>query len=85
MLVSQRVVFKKVVIIHGKDGFYKIKRSLFNIPNKTEGIKCNVFPRGADNNGLVLVKLNIDLKYRGYFYYQPIKPSVVYNALRFCH
>ena len=82
ILVSQRILFKKIVIMHGKGEFSKIKGSICNIPVEAGGV-CKVLPRAADSNGLIIVKLKRDLKYRGHVYFEPVRPLAVYNALRY--
>ena len=50
--------------MHGKGEFAKIKGSIRNILIETANI-CNNLPIPADSNGLIVVKLKGDLKYRG--------------------
>ena len=59
-----RIIFKKLAIMHGKGEFAKIKGSICNILIETANI-CNNLPIPADSNGLIVVKLKGDLKYRG--------------------
>ena len=40
-------------------------------------------PRPADSNGLIVVRLKRDLKYRGCVYFEPVRPSVIYQALNY--
>ena len=47
-----------------------------NIPIETANI-CNILPRPADSNRLIAVKLKRDLKYRGYVYFEPVRPNVI--------
>ena len=39
--------------------------------------------RYADSNGLIVVKLKQDLKYRGYVYFEPVCSNVIYQALNY--
>ena len=55
VLISRRILFKKVTIMP-KGKFPKLKGSICNVPIDPADI-VNVFPRGADSNGLVVVKL----------------------------
>ena len=55
VLISRRILFKKVIAPKGK--FLKLKGSICNVPIDTADI-VNVLPRGADSNGLVVVKLS---------------------------
>ena len=40
-------------------------------------------PRLADSNGLIEVKLKWELKYRGYVYFKPVRPNVIYQTLNY--
>ena len=66
--------------MHGKGEFSKIKGSICNIPIEARNV-CNILPRLAVSNGLVLVKLKRDLKCRAHVYFKPVCPHVVYQAL----
>ena len=68
--------------MHGKGEFTKIKGSIRNIPNEA-AIICNILPRPADLNELIVVKLKRDLKLRGYVYFEPVRPNVIYHALNY--
>ena len=68
VLISKRLLFKKIAIMHGKGEFSKIKGSICNIPVEAANI-CNILPRPAVSNGLIVVKLKRDLKYRGHVYF----------------
>ena len=76
VLISKRILFKKVAIMHGKGEFGKLKRNICNIPVETDTV-CNVLPRPVNNNGLVLVKLKRYLRYWRYVYFKPIRPSAI--------
>ena len=65
ILVSQIILFKKVLIMHGKGQFAKIKGNIFNVPIETSNI-FKVLPRPTDSNRLILVKLKRHLKYQGH-------------------
>ena len=62
--------------MHGKGEFSKIKGSICNVPIETANV-CNILPRPAVANGLILVKLKRDLKYRGHVYFEPVRPHIV--------
>ena len=68
--------------MHGKGEFAKIKGSICNVPTETSNI-CNILPRPADANGLIVVKSKRDLKYRGYVYFEPICRNVICQALNY--
>ena len=50
--------------MHGQGKFSKIKGSICNIHTEPTNI-CNILPRLAIFNALIVVKLTQDLKYRG--------------------
>ena len=54
--------------MHGKGEFSKIKESICNIPVEVANV-CNFLPRTSVSNGLIVVKLKRDLKYRGHVYF----------------
>ena len=56
VLISKRILFKKIAIMHGKGEIFKIKGSICNIPIEAANI-CNILPRLAVSNGLI-----VDLK-----------------------
>ena len=66
--------------MHGKGSFSKIEGSVCNIPIEAANI-WNILPRPADSNGLIVIKLKRDLKYRGYIYFESVCPNVMYKAL----
>ena len=82
ILVSQRILFKKVVIMHGKGEFAKIKGSICNVPIGISNI-CKVLPRPADSNGLIFVRLKRHLNYWGHIIFEPVIPTFVYEPVRF--
>ena len=51
--------------MYGKGEFSKTIRTICNIPIESANI-CSVLQRQAGYNGLIVVKLKPDLKYRGY-------------------
>ena len=80
VLISKRILSKKIAITHGKGEFSKIKGSICNIPIEVENV-CNILPRTSVSNGLIVVKLKWDLKYRGHVYFEPVRLHVIYQAL----
>ena len=82
ILISRGIIFKKIAIMHGKWEFAKSKGSICNIPIETANV-CNILPSHADSNELIVVKLKRDLKYRGYVYFEPVCPDVIYQGLNY--
>ena len=66
VLIAKRILFKKVVIMP-KGNFPKIKGAICNVPMETEDV-CNVLPRPACSNGLLLLKLKRKLVYVAMFF-----------------
>ena len=64
ILISKRIIFKKIATMNRKEEFAKIKGIICNIPIETANT-CNILPRPADSNGLIVVKLKQDLKVQG--------------------
>ena len=56
VLISKRILLKKIATMHGKGEFSKIKRSICNNPIETANI-CNILQRQVVSNGLIIVKL----------------------------
>ena len=44
---------------------------------------CNILLRPADSNRLIMVKLKQGFQYRGYVYFEPVRPNFMYQALIF--
>ena len=82
VLISKRILFKNVEIIHGKEKFAKIKGNICNIPVEADTVS-NVLQRPINNNGLVLVKRQRHSRYRGYVYFETVLSSAIYDALNY--
>ena len=80
ILIFKRIIFKKIAIMHGKGEFEKNKGSICSIPTEAANI-CNAFPRAVDSNKLIVVKLKQNRKYKGYVYFEPVRPNVTYQSL----
>ena len=65
-----------------KVGFSKIKASICNIAIEA-GNMCNVLPRPAFSNGLIVVKLKQYFKCKGHVYFEPVCSLVLYLALSY--
>ena len=53
-----------------------------NVPVNAANI-CNILPWPAVSNGLIVVKLKCDLKFRGYVYFKPVNQHIIYKALTY--
>ena len=76
VLISKRILLKKIAIMHGKSDFSKIKGSICNIPTEVANV-CNTLPRPSISYGSIVVKLKRDLKYRGHVYFEPVCSHVI--------
>ena len=77
--ISRRILFKKVSIM-AKGRFPTLKGSIFNKPIESDDI-TNVLPRGANSNGLLIVKLKLKLSYPGPKYFEVVRPELICQAL----
>ena len=58
----------------------KLKGAICNVPLEADNV-CNILPRGADSNGIVMVKLKRKLMYRGHVYFESVRPDLVKQVL----
>ena len=76
VLISKRILFNRIAIMHVKFKFSKTKGSISNILIKAVNI-CNFLPRPAVSNRLIVVKLKHDLKDKGHVYFQPVYLHII--------
>ena len=81
VLIFTEILFKKIAIMHGKGEFSKIKGSIWNLIETTN--ICNFLPSSSVSNGLIVIKLKLDFKYRGHVYFEPECPHIIYQALTY--
>ena len=62
--------------------FFKLSEAFATFP---QGLQIYViFYQGQQiSNGLIVVKLKRNLKYKGHIYFQPVRPHIVYQALTY--
>ena len=80
ILVSQRIVFQKIVVMP-KGQQRKIRGAICNVPVSCEEM-CHVLPRPPDSSGIIMLKLKRKLQFRGHVYFQAVRPEVVLHALQ---
>ena len=80
ILVSQRIVFQKIVVMP-KGQQRKIRGAICNVPVSCEET-CRVLPRPPDSSGITMLKLKRKLQFRGHVYFQAMHPEVVLHALQ---
>ena len=80
ILVSQRIVFQKIVVMP-KGQQRKIRGAICNVPVSCEET-CHVLPRPPDSFGIIMLKLKRKLQFRGHVYFQAVRPEVVLHALQ---
>ena len=79
VLVSQRIMFEKIVVMpKGKQR--KIYGTVCNIPVNCDTV-CQSLPRPPKSSGIIMLKLKRKLKYHGHQYYESVHPAIVYDAL----
>ena len=78
VLIFTEILFKKIAIMHGKGEFSKIKGSIWNLIETTN--ICNFLPSSSVSNGLIVIKLKLDFKYRGHVYFEPASPHIICKA-----
>ena len=79
VLVSQRIMFEKIVVMpKGKQR--KIYGTVGSIPVNCDTV-CWSLPRPPESSGIIMLKLKRKLKYHGHQYYQSVYPAIVYDAL----
>ena len=80
ILISQRIVFQKIVVMP-KGQQRKIRGAICNVPVSCEET-CHVLPRPPDSSGIIMLKLKRKLQFRGHVYFQAVRPEVVLHALQ---
>ena len=66
--------------MHEKEQFSEIKgTTICDVPIVSAEV-CNLLLRPVDSNRLIMVKLKQDFSYRGYVYFEPVRPCAVYQA-----
>ena len=81
VLIAKRLLFKKIAIMP-KGQSPKLKGAICNVPLENESV-CDTLPRGADSNGIVMLKLKRKLVYRGHVYFEAVRPQVLIDVLNY--
>ena len=82
LLVSRRILFKKVVIMP-KGKLSNIKSSLCNIPVNEVYDICETLPRQPDSNDLLIVKLKGQAEHCSHVLFEPVTPVYVKRLLKY--
>jgi len=78
-LLATRIPFMKLVNLpRGRQR--SLHGPVVNVPAKFDRV-CSLLPRIPDTAGLIRIKLKRQLKYKGHFMYQMVRPDVVKKAL----
>ena len=80
ILISQRIVFEKIVIMP-KGQQRRIKGAICNAPVNCEET-CTILPRPPHSSGIIMLTLKRKLQFRGHVYFQAVRPQLILNALR---
>lgn len=59
-----------------------MKDTICNVPVGIADV-CNTLPRASDYNGLVTIELKWKLQYRGYVYFESVRPNFVFRLSLF--
>ena len=78
----EKVLISTRIIMHRKGEFAIIKGRICNILIEAANI-CIILPRHVDSNGLIVMKIKLDCKYRGHVYFKLVHPSPIYQALNY--
>ena len=68
--------------MYGKGEIFKIDGSICSIPKEAASI-CNILARPVVSNGLIVVKLKMELKYRIHVYFEPVCQKMLHQALTY--
>ena len=79
ILIAQRIVFEKIVIMP-KGQQRKIKGAICNVPVHCDQT-CNILPRPPERSGIIMLKLKRKLQFRGHVYFEAVRPDFVQAAL----
>ena len=81
VIIGKRILFSKIIIMP-KGQFAKIKCAICNVPIEADTI-YNILPGGIDSNGLIMLKLERKLCYRGHVLFKSVRSDVVQAALNY--
>ena len=70
---------KSIVVPKGQQR--KSKGAICSIPVECDQT-CNILPCPHERSGIILLKLKRKLEFRGHVYFQPVRPQVVLDALK---
>ena len=78
ILIAQRIVFEKVIIMP-KGQQQKIKGAICNVPVECDDT-CKILTRPPEQSGIIMLKLKCKLQLRGHVYFRAVCPQFVFNA-----
>ena len=80
-LLAPHIPFMKLVNLpRGKESSLHVHGPVVNVPAKFVKV-CSLLPRIPKTAGLIRIKLKRQLRYKGHFMYQMVRPTVIRNAL----
>ena len=80
-ILSRLLIFRKINMMP-KGQPPKLKSALYDMPIDAVEV-CNTLPLPADSNGIVIVKLKRKVQYRGYVYFESIRPNFILILLQY--
>ena len=80
ILIAQRKVFEKIIVMP-KGQQRKVKGAICNVPVECDQTS-SLLPRPPERSGIILLKLKRKFQFRGYVYFQAVRPHFVLQALQ---
>ena len=68
--------------MHGKGEFSKVKETICNIHTEAASIHY-ILLMPVVSNGLIVVQMKGNLKYRSHVYFEPVRPHILYQELTY--
>lgn len=81
-IVAGRTLFKEFKVMP-KWQSPKVKSSICNIPISERDSDCNLLPRLADSNGVIIVRLKRKVEHRGHIICEPLRPTIIESVLNY--
>ena len=80
ILIAQIKVFEKIIVMP-KGQQRKVKGAICNVPVECDQTS-SLLPRPPERSGIILLKLRRKFQFRGYVYFQAVRPHFVLQALQ---
>ena len=80
ILIAQRIVFEKIIIMAKGQQQKKVKGAICNVPVECDET-CTFLPRPPERSGIIMLKLKRKLEFRGHVYFQAVRSQFILDAL----